>query len=43
MSKLDIVYMILFIALCPGLWLLASLLDRMWPSNLERQKRSRGS
>jgi hypothetical protein len=41
MSKLDTLYVILSIALLPSLWLLAAILDRVWPSNVERQEKAR--
>jgi hypothetical protein len=41
MSKLDILYVILSIALLPSLWLLAAILDRVWLSNVERQEQAR--
>jgi hypothetical protein len=37
MSKIDILYAVLFVGLFLALWGLAWLLDRVWPSNYERQ------
>jgi hypothetical protein len=41
-SKVDILYAVLFVALFPALWGLASFLDHVWPSNYERQHGNKG-
>jgi hypothetical protein len=40
MSKIDILYAVLFVGLFPALWGFAALLDHVWPSNYERQYRN---
>jgi hypothetical protein len=42
-SKVDILYALLFPGLFLSLWGLAWILDRVWPSNYERQQGHRGS